>query len=303
MTDDPTNSSDDRVDPIDPRVAAVLQRRFTKTKRAAGVEPELLEELAQLVDGTLPIMRRARVEARLEADPELAEVVRTLREIEGLRADEPLVMPPAHAQRVGAAAVSAAEQYARIADERAKVVSIADAAKAPSRGIRPLTRPEPVKDSGRSRRFVAIGLGTALAMAAVMFLVTRPSSDKRPEAAQGAGLSAAPEAVALRFQGADVVVDVRTQTAGRVVAVLVSEAGSQRVGELEIGSGKSTLLVAVPKGTGCRFIVAMTVDEAGGARAIAGTGSALLDGTCGLVPVEALLASTGARQVGAIRLP
>lgn len=286
--------------PVDERLAAALRHRFGATRRRVGPEPEALEEVAQLIDGTLPIMRRARVEARLDADPELAEVVRTLREMEGVRLDEPLVMPPSHAQRVGAAAVSASEQYARLVSERDNVVPLSAA----TRGIRPLARPEtPARDSGRSRRFVAVGLGTALAMAAVMFLVTRPSGDKPVESAQGAGLAGAPEAVALRFQGADVVVDVRTQTPGRVVAALLDETGAKTVGELEIGARKNTLLVAVPKGSGCRYILAMSMDDGGAPKALEGARKALVENTCTLIPLDALRAATGARQLGVIRLP
>jgi len=68
---------------VSPEMDALLKRRVTQAKKVAGAEPQDLESVARLLDGTLAAPDVAKVRARVDADPELREVVARLRDMDG----------------------------------------------------------------------------------------------------------------------------------------------------------------------------------------------------------------------------
>ncbi|MCC6623073.1 MAG: hypothetical protein IT385_17580 [Deltaproteobacteria bacterium] len=81
---------DERHDDVSPEMQALLERRLGQGKRVAGPEPKDLEAIARWVDGDATSAEAERIRARVEADPELAEVVARLRDAEGERKVVPL---------------------------------------------------------------------------------------------------------------------------------------------------------------------------------------------------------------------
>lgn len=68
---------------VSPEVGALLKHQVARHKRVAGAEPKDLETVARWVDGELAPAEAERVRARVEADPELREVVARLRDADG----------------------------------------------------------------------------------------------------------------------------------------------------------------------------------------------------------------------------
>jgi len=98
---------EDRHDDVSPEMQALLARRLGQARRVAGPEPKDLESVARWVDGSLSADEAARVHARVEADPELGEVVARLRDAEGAQKVVPLQLGARPKKKILPAVVAA----------------------------------------------------------------------------------------------------------------------------------------------------------------------------------------------------
>lgn len=152
----------------EPGVAHLLRAQAKRRQLAAGREADDLQEIAQWFDGDLSPEERARIAARVESDPELAAVVKTLR---------------LHDTR-------GSEAGTRQAPLPSNVVSLSERA-----------RRLPERRPGPTRKLL-VGAGSVLAIAAIAFVATRPATEA-PTTTHGAALASG-SAVTVRasFTGA-----------------------------------------------------------------------------------------------------
>lgn len=302
--DDPDDIRDDHGGEghVDPGVARALELRFGRTRRAAGAEPQGLEEVALYVDGALPESRRRAIEERLRAEPELREVVDELERLEREteRADNvvPFVIPSGRARRVGAT------DAGRPGTPRALPL--------PERNKSPL-------------RLAVVGIGAALALAAVLFLVTRPAMQIEGES--GAGLSGRADAIAIGFEPGHAVIEVDAGAPGEVSVMLATPAGTRALGlcearsclvtqdTLPIRAGKTTVRAALAADVGpCAYVLALTAKGGGPStprsaayvdpHAVARTLGTVVSGEgCLLESASLLDGLTGARHVAFMKVP
>lgn len=287
---------------VEPGVARALEARFRRAKDAAGPEPEGLEEVALYLDGALPEARRQAVEERLRREPELREVVGELERLERAEARPdnvvPFVIPSERARRVGAV------DQARPGTLRALP--------APERKKNPL-------------RLAVVGIGAALALAAVLFLVTRPAMQTEGES--GAGVTGRGDAIAIGFEPGHAVIEVDAGAPGEISVLLATPDGTRALGlcearsclvtqdSLPIRAGKSTVRAALDGSAGsCAFVLALTskgggptsprsaayVDPHAAAKAL---GAVVSEQGCVLESAELLAGLASARHVAFMKVP
>jgi anti-sigma-K factor RskA len=130
----------------EPGVALLLTAQAKQRKKRAGKEPADLLAIARYVDGDLPPDERARVASLIEGDPDLSAMVAALRQHD-VRGSE------------------AGTRMAPVLPLPSNVISLSERA-----------RRLPEKRPNTTRRLI-VGVGSVLAIAAMVFLVTRPSTE------------------------------------------------------------------------------------------------------------------------------
>ena len=301
MADDKTALDTDDND-LDLGVATALRARFGKTRRAAGPEPRDLEEVALYVEDALPAERRAAVEARLGAEPELRQVVDELARLEQDGRDEapsnvvPFVVPAGRSLRVGTSGPGT---------------------------LRALPTPEKKKNPMRT---AILGIGVALALAAVLFLVTRPRVETQDTTGAGVG-SGAVDAIAIGFSGGEALLEVDAGAPGQLAVLVATPEGTRAVGlcsaraclvtndSVALRAGKNQARAVVGTGNGtCAFVLALTsaggdvtsersaahVDPHAAAKAL---GTVVSKDGCVLESMDRLKGISGARHLAFIRIP
>lgn len=298
-TDDPNSNDDTTLEPLDRGVALALTTRFGRTRRHSGAEPEHLEEIALYVDGALPQDRRTAVEARLAREPELRAMVDELAKLEAAPSNViPLVIPAGRTSRVGQAGLAG--------------------------GLRSLPMPEPKKKN--PLRTAVIGIGAALALAAVLFLAVQPPV--KTDGTQGAGIGGKPDGIAIGFDNGQAVLEVDAAMAGELSVLLATPTGTHAVGlcdakaclvtqdrlPLRVGKNPARAVLgnAAASGT-CAFVLALTANglNPGSERSAAyidphATAAALgtvVTKDCVLESLDRLKTVSGARHVAFMKVP
>ncbi len=247
----------------DPGVARALQTRFGQTRKNSGPEPTALEDIARYVDGDLPADRRATVEARLRAEPELRELVDELAKLE--RGDGQATTPAeGHAERPSNVIplVIPAGRAARVGQ-----ASVAFGQSGPGT-VRALPLAEPKKNPMRT---AVIGIGAALAIAAVAFLVMRPPMTT--EGTQGAALGDKRDGIAIGFEAGQAVLEVDAVTSGELTVLVATPSGTRAVGLCDaktclvtqdrvlLRAGKNSARAVIGGDNGsCAFVLALTAN-------------------------------------------
>jgi len=285
--DEPARPEDEgpHAEAVDPAMADLLTRRHGRAKKAAGPEPERLEDIARYVDGELEGHKKAAVEARLAAEPELAEVVATLAQAEDAEREAakvvPLVIPEGRRLRVGES----------------------------SGGLRTLNLPERPKKSGM--RLALTGIGAALALAAIMFLVTRPPKQTTGSMGAGNGKS---ESIAIGFEAGHALIEVEATQPGELAVLIATPAGTRAAGlceaktclvtsdTLPLRSGKSTARAVLGEDGACAFVLALTAERADPHAAAKALGT-VVSASCVLEPIAQLEGVAGARHVAFMKVP
>lgn len=298
MADDKTALDSDDND-LDLGVVTALRSRYGKTRRAAGPEPKGLEEVALYVEGALPAERKAAVEARLGAEPELRQLVDELRRLDAEDAPSnvvPFVVPAGRSVRVGNAGPGT---------------------------LRALPTPEKKKSPMRT---AVLGIGVALALAAVLFLVTRPRVETQGTSGAGVG-GAAPDVVAIGFAGGEALLEVDAGSPGQLTVLVATPEGTRAVGlcsaraclvtndavALRTGKNQARAVVGTDNGA-CAFVLALTsaggevtsersaahVDPHAAAKAL---GTVVSKDGCVLESMDRLKGISGARHLSFIRIP
>jgi hypothetical protein len=157
---------DDEKTGFDEPTGRLLTQRSRAKRKRLGPEPDDLELVANWLDGTLGEAEGHEVERRVQADPELSAVVAELRRHE---ASDPKSVVG------GANVVSLAAHRERAG--RADVVGV------PSLGA----SPERTRRSPGLQRIV-LSIGGVVAIAAIVFIVTRPAAGPVDQGTAGAGL-------------------------------------------------------------------------------------------------------------------
>jgi len=292
------NNSNDEGD-LHPGVDAALRTRFSRIRNNSGAEPEGLEAVARYVDGDLPPAERLAVEARLAAEPELRALVDELAKLEAAQDMPsnviPLVIPAGRAARVGYAAPGSVRS-------------------------RPLA--EPKKNPLRA---AVIGIGLALAIAAVLFLVTRPAL--KTEGTQGAGIGERRDSIAIGFESGQAVLEVDAVRSGELAVLIATPSGTRAAGlcdartclvtqdRLALRAGKNAARAVIGSDNGsCAFVLALTangpnptsdrsaayVDPHAAAKAL---GTVVSKETCVLESLDRLQGVSGARHVAFMKVP
>ncbi len=203
---------------FDERTGDLLARRTRAKRRRLGPEPDDLEQVASWLDGSLGEAEGQAVERRVEADPELREVVAELRRHE---ATAPKLVVG------GANVVSLAAHRERAS--RAEVVGV------PSLGA----APQASRRSPGLQRIV-LSIGGVVAIAAIVFIVTRPAGlVEQGTAGAGLGVAAAEATLSASY------VDRTSCTIGGTLAAdgerriwLVGAAGAVDLGVTKPGAFK-----------------------------------------------------------------
>lgn len=289
---------------FDPGVASALTSRFGRIRKSSGAEPSGMEEIARYVDGDLPAERRSVVEARLRNEPELKAMVDELAKLEAQDQPEvsekpsnviPLVIPAGRAARVGQSGPGT---------------------------LRALPTAETRKNPLRT---AIVGIGAALAIAAVAFLVTRPPV--KTEGTQGAGIGDKRDGIAIGFESGQAVFEVDAVSSGELTVLVATPNGTRAVGlcdaktclvtqdQLPLRTGKNTARAVIGDDNGdCAFVLALTangtnpgsersaayVDPHAAAKAL---GTVVTKDTCVLESLDRLQGVSGARHVAFMKVP
>jgi len=172
---------DDEQMGFDERTGDLLARRARAKRGRLGPEPADLELVASWLDGTLGEAEGHEVQRRVEADPELREVVAELRrqgtaDLKAVAGGANVVSLAAHRERAG----------------RAAVLNVVGA---PSIGA----SPDHTKRRPGLQRIV-LSIGGVVAIAAIVFIVTRPAGPvDQGTAGAGLGVGAAEVTLTARY--------------------------------------------------------------------------------------------------------
>jgi len=301
-SDNVTGSNEDADVTVDPGVAQALTSRFSRTRKNRGAEPSDMEEIARYVDGDLPADRRTAVEARLRAEPELKAMVDDLAKLEGQGGSNsansnviPLVIPAGRTARVGQS------------------------------GLGTLRALPPAETRKNPLRTAIIGIGAALAIAAVVFLVTRPAV--HTEGTQGAGIGDKRDGIAIGFEAGQAVFEVDAISSGELTVLVATPNGTRAVGlcdaksclvtqdQLPLRAGKNSARAVIGSDNGsCAFVLALTANGSnpGSARSAAyvdphaaakALGTVVSNDTCVLESLDRLQGVSGARHVAFMKVP
>lgn len=213
------NEGDER---YDEKAAELLRRRHGRLRARLGSEPEDLERVARWVDGGLTGAEAEAISRRVAADPELAEVVARLAVIEAeLGAEGGPHRPASPSASPGSNVVSLADHRARSGE----TVSAPPLAAGPAGRRRP------------DVRRIVLGIGGALAIAAIAFLVTRPpAAPSGVVAGAGVGVPASASGLAsTRLDRASCTIAGQLSTAGAARLWYVSAQGVTDLGRFAPG--------------------------------------------------------------------
>lgn len=280
-------------------VEALLRARYARTRRGMGPEPEGLEEIALYLDGALTAERAAAVDERLEREPELGEIVAELRRLDQTELASnvvPLVIPSSRSTRIGDAL--------------------------------PSLKTLATRDRQRSSlRLAIMGVGVAAALAAILFLATRPPMES--QGTRGAGLAGQRDDIAIGFEpstGPDTpfhaVIEVEAPAAGVLSVLLATPEGTRPVGlceaeaclvtqdrvSLSVGTNRVRALIAGGPAD-CAYLLALTSDGRGAAASVdphaaaARLGAVVSGSGCVLDSPEQLSGIAGVRHVAFMQVP